>query len=73
MLSGAGFTYSSSYGGTYVTGSDSTNPRYFRVKDAVKSVAVLLTGGTVPLRIRGFRIAAVDATGHATTWTNFDR
>ncbi len=72
-LSGAGFSYSSSYGGAYVTGGDSTSPRYFRVTDAVKSVAVLLTGGSLPLRIRGFRIAAVDATGHAATWTNFDR
>ena len=72
-LSGAGFTWSSAYGGAYVTGSDSTNPRYFRVKDDVKSVAVLVTGGSLPLRIRGFRIAAVDASGHATTWTNFDR
>ena len=66
-----GFVYVTTYGGMYRTGIDTKGDRLFMVGDDVKYIAVMMVGGTNPLRIRSFSIASVDG-GSPACWTGYE-
>ena len=65
------FSYTTNYGGTYSTGSDSYGDTYFTVNDDVDYVVIILNKGTAVLRIRSFSVFAVDEQSCA-TWTGYE-
>jgi hypothetical protein len=69
---GNSFYYSSNYGGAYSTGADSHEAVAFKVDDAVKKMAVLLTSGTNSLRLRSFKIIGGKA-GAAAAWPGYEQ
>lgn len=69
--SNAAATWTTNYGGTYFTGSDSTSPFYFTVGPDVAKIAVIMSAGSAHLRIRSFSIENLD--GQAlTVWSGTD-
>lgn len=70
-LPAQGFTYNASYGGGYITGSDSNSDVYFIVGDDVDYMRVMQTGGSSAIRTRGFSLLSLDD-GRPTTWTGID-
>jgi hypothetical protein len=68
---GISFTWSTTYGGTYRTGADTNSAIYFKVGDAVKYIDVIVSSGTLNLRIRQFQIATLDDYSCA-AWSGYE-
>ncbi|MCP4545850.1 MAG: hypothetical protein GY835_05210 [bacterium] len=63
---------STSFGGTYITGSDGDSDLFIAVGDEVKKIDIFLVGGSkADLRIRSFGVYSVDK-GMAAAWTGFE-
>lgn len=62
-----GVSWSSAFGGTYVTGSDGEDDFAFTVGSAVKKMLVIISDGTANLRIRSFAVETLDG-HHPTAW-----
>jgi len=63
--------WTTAFGGAYSTGSDSDADYYFSVTDDVASIAVLLTGGSAPLKLASFALFSVDG-GNVRVWAGYE-
>lgn len=64
-------TYTSAYGGIYRQGVDNGNHTEFQLHDDVKKIALLITSGTKPLRIKSFSIYA-DSTYDTSVYSGYN-
>lgn len=63
--------YSSNFGGVFLTGSDDDADYYFQVADSVTRIAVIVSGGTRPLRLKSFALASVNGDACA-VWSGYE-
>lgn len=63
--------YSTMFGKCYRSGADSNKDVYFVLGEDVNYICVILSGGTSPLRLRGFNIFSLD-NGTCSTWTGYE-
>lgn len=59
-IAGAGLTYTTDYGGAYVSDADAQDTFYFDLKDNVKSIWVGVAGGTAPATMSALSLFSVD-------------
>lgn len=65
-------TYTSNFGGAYGTASDTAGDFFFVVHADVAYIAIICHGGTAPLYIRSFSVAALDS-GNADVWVGYEQ
>lgn len=63
------FTYATSHGGAWTSGSDSTLPIYFEVSAAVETIFVMVTGGTAVIKVRSIALYTMGDSIGASAWT----
>ncbi len=72
-LTGTGFFWNSTLGGVYQQSGDSGVDYSIRVRDEVKSMDVLMVGGSNPIRIRRFKIFTTDRAVSPRTWVSYEQ
>lgn len=65
------FFADTSFGGTYSSGSDFNGDHNLHVRDEVKYINCIITAGSIPIRIRSFKIYALDKNTNPSTWVNY--
>lgn len=64
--------FNANFGGVYTSNIDATEMYYFKVKDEVAYIQIVMSGGsTNPLRIRSFSVFSLDPY-KSTTWVGYE-